>query len=160
MDKSGFADLVKGCQGELRRFLTALCCGNRELADDLAQDACVKAYLACHTLRDESKFLAWLLRIAYFSFISSKRAQVAATDIADAHNLTSDERSDDSFRYQALHLALARLGAKERSAILLHYMQGYNVKEIAELTGQSSDAVKQQLSRGRSHLKTMLENER
>ena len=44
-------------------------------------------------------------------------------------------------------------------AILLHYMQGYAVDEIAEITESSLEAVKQQLSRGRKHLKVLLTEE-
>ena len=53
-------------------------------------------------------------------------------------------------------MALDRLTEKERSAILLYYMQGYAVNEIAGITGSTPDAVRQQLTRARSHLKTLL----
>ena len=45
---------------------------------------------------------------------------------------------------------------RERTAILLFYLEGYSIKEIAEIIDSSQDAVKQQLSRGRAHLKDML----
>ena len=45
---------------------------------------------------------------------------------------------------------------KERSAITLYYLSGYDVKEIAAITETSTDAVKKQLSRGRDKLKEIL----
>ena len=53
-------------------------------------------------------------------------------------------------------MALATLSAKERSAVVMFYMSGYSVKEIAAMTDCSEDAVKKQLSRGRDNLKTIL----
>ena len=45
---------------------------------------------------------------------------------------------------------------KERSAITLYYLSGYNIKEISAITETSEDAVKKQLSRGRDKLKELL----
>lgn len=47
MNREQFTEFVKREQAELRRFLLALCCGDRFLADDIAQEALVKAYLSC-----------------------------------------------------------------------------------------------------------------
>ena len=49
-----------------------------------------------------------------------------------------------------------KIPAKERTSVLLFYMQGYSVKEIAEIQETSQDAVKQHLSRGRIHLRGLL----
>lgn len=70
--------------------------------------------------------------------------------------MPGSDAADEAFRYQHLYLALDRLSVKERTAILLHYMQGYAINEIAEITNSSVDAVKAQLSRGRQHLKDLL----
>ena len=53
-------------------------------------------------------------------------------------------------------LALRTLPPKERSAITLYYLSGYDIKEIAAITDTSEDAVKKQLSRGRDKLKERL----
>ena len=66
-------------------------------------------------------------------------------------------RADDAFQYQELYEAIGTLPLKEKSAILLFYVSGYSVKEIAKITGGSQLAVKQQLSRGRVKLRQILE---
>ena len=68
--------------------------------------------------------------------------------------------ADDAFKYQDLYLALSKLPPKERSAVLLFYIQGYSVKEIADITDSTQSAVKTRLSRARSQLKTLIENGR
>lgn len=156
MDRQQFIQHVECHQKAVRRFLTALCCGDAALADDLAQDTFVKAYLSCDGFRDDSRFLAWIYRIAYNTFISNRRTTRLTQPISEAEPVNASERADTTFDYQSLYMALARLSEKERSAILLHYMHGYAVSEIAGITESSADAIKQQLSRGRQHLKTLL----
>lgn len=157
MTQQQFVSYAESSQKELRRFLTALCCGDAALADDLAQDTLVKAYLSCDGFRDDSKFTTWMYRIAYNTFISHHRSYKPSNPLDVAADAESDATTDTGFDYQGLYLALDRLSDKERSAILLHYMQGYSTKEIAEITGSTTDAVKALLSRGRKHLKTLLE---
>ena len=74
MDRSTFENLVLGTQEALRRFLTALCCGDASLADDIAQESYISAYLMLDDLRDPSRFAAWLHRIAYNNYISHRRS--------------------------------------------------------------------------------------
>lgn len=156
MDRQQFIQYVESNQRAVRRFLTALCCGDAAMADDLAQDTFVKAYLSCDSFRGDSKFSVWIYRIAYNTFVSSRRSVRATEPIDQAECISGAERADSAFRYQALYTALEQLSAKERTAILLYYMQGYAINEIADITGASVEAVKQQLSRGRRNLKGLL----
>lgn len=73
MTREQFIRYVEQEQEQLRRFLLALCCGNREEADDIAQDTLVKAYLSSERYRDEGKFTAWLYKIAHNTFLDRKR---------------------------------------------------------------------------------------
>lgn len=160
MDRNQFISNVEGIQGEMRRFLTALCCGNKALADDIAQDTLMKAYLSSDSFREPSKFKAWIFRIAYNTFISNRRAERPASDLDEAHLLVAPDVADDAFRYQRLYMALDRLNARERTAVLLFYMQGYSTKEISQTVDAPEATVRQHLSRARIHLKKLLENER
>lgn len=159
MTQQQFIHCVESNQKELRRFLSALCCGDTALADDLAQDTLVKAYLSCEGFRENSKFTTWIYRIAYNTYVSHHRNQKQADSLSAAATMESGLNSDQSFKYQELYTALNRLTDKERTAILLYYMQGYAINEIAEITETSIDAIKAQLSRGRKHLKGLLEEE-
>lgn len=147
---------MEGTQGALRRFLVALCCGDSALADDIAQETYIKAYLSCDSMRDDSRFTAWIYRIAYNTFINARRAVRPTERMDAATDVVSCDAADRAFRYQDLYRALDRLSGRERTAILLFYMDGYSIKEIAEVIDSSQEAVKQQLSRGRAHLKDML----
>ena len=156
MTREVFITHVEREQEALRGFLLALCCGKKDDADDLAQDALVKAYLSLTGYRDEGKFRSWLFKIAYNTFLSHKASCRTMESIDEARTLFSGTAADASFEHQDLYLALRTLPPKERSAITLYYMNGYSVKEIATITDASQDAVKQQLSRGRDKLKAKI----
>lgn len=156
MNREQFISHVEGTQGALRRFLVALCCGDSALADDIAQETYIKAYLSSDSIRDEARFTSWIYRIAYNTFINARRAVRPTERVEAVADEVSGDVADDSFRYQELYNALDRLSGRERTAILLFYLEGYSIKEIAEIIDSSQDAVKQQLSRGRAHLKDML----
>jgi RNA polymerase sigma-70 factor (ECF subfamily) len=156
VNREQFIACVEREQEALRGFLLALCCGNRDEADDLAQDALVKAYLACSGFRDGGKFRSWLFKIAHNTFLSHKRSLQTTESIDEARMLVSSSAADSDFEHQSLYLALRTLPPKERSAITLFYLNGYSIKEIAVITETSQDAVKQQLSRGRDKLRERL----
>ena len=127
MTREQFIFHVEGTQKAFRRFLVALCCGDTQLADDLAQEAYIKAYLSCDDFNNPDKFGAWIFRIGYNTFISNKR--------------------------------LLKTFVKERTTVLLHYMEGYSIKEIAEIVETTPEAVKTHLWRGRNHLRHLLNDE-
>jgi len=155
MTREQFLECVESTQKAFRRFLAALCCGDTSLADDVAQESYVKAYLSCDDLNSPDKFHAWIYRIGYNTFINHKRSQRINVDYAEASDIPATETSDSAFRYQDLYKALNNFPDKERTSILLYY----SIKEIAGVTGFSQDAVKQHLSRGRKRLRSLLTND-
>ena len=156
MNRETFIECVEREQEALRGFLLALCCGNRDEADDLAQDALVKAYLSSAGYQDRGKFRSWLFKIAHNTFLSHKRSLQTTESIDEARTLVSSSSTDAGFEHQSLYLSLRTLPPKERSAITLFYLNCYSIKEIAVITDTSEDAVKKQLSRGRDKLKERL----
>ena len=156
MTREVFIALVEREQNALRGFLLALCCGNKSDADDLAQDTLVKAYLSSAGYQNKKYFHSWLFRIAYNTFLNHRASCRTMETLDDARTFVRTKTADEGFDHQDLYLALSILPPKERSAITLYYLNGYDIKEIATITGASVDAVKKQLSRGRDKLKEVL----
>ena len=156
MTREVFIAHVEREQEALRGFLLALCCGNKDDADDLAQDVLVKAYLSLAGYQNKGKFRSWLFTIAHNTFLNHKASCRTMDSIDEARTLIGANVADSSFEHQDLYLALSTLPPKERSAITLFYLNGYSIKEISKMTETSTDAVKQQLSRGRDKLKEKL----
>ncbi len=156
MTREQFIEIINIEQERLRRFLLALCCGNRDEADDIAQNALLKAYLSISKYEGTT----WIYRIAYNLFIDTNRCRrtLQSLETLEKHvDATFD--ADRDFRYQPLYMALEKLPPKERTAILLFYLKGYSIKEIADIVDATEDAVKKQLSRGRVKLKNLLKDE-
>ena len=157
MTREVFITHVEREQEALRGFLLALCCGNKNDADDLAQEALVKAYLSLAGYQNKGKFRSWLFKIAYNTFLNHKAGCSTMDSIDEARTFIGGNEADASFEHQDLYLALRALPPKERSAITLFYLNGYSIKEIAAITDTTEGAVKQQLSRGRDKLKARLQ---
>ena len=153
MTREQFIEVIKKEQEPLRRFLLALCCGNRDEADDIAQESLVKAYLSVSKYEGTT----WLYRIAYHQFIDTTRCRriMQPMDVLEKQEDASFA-ADRDFRFQSLYIALEELPPKERTAILLFYLNGYSIREITDIVEATEDAVKKQLSRGREKLKILL----
>ena len=159
MTRERFIDLVRTEQESLRRFLLALCGGDSDLADDIAQDALVRAYVASGSFLGLSKFSTWLFRIAYNCYIDHHRRvrpDTVSADSVQALNIPSGDETDASFRYQRLYQALESLPEKEKAAIVLHYFEDRSIKEISSILEIPAGTVKYHLSVGRNHLKSLL----
>jgi RNA polymerase sigma-70 factor (ECF subfamily) len=154
--REDFITHVEREQEALRSFLFALCCGNKDEADDLAQDTLVKAYLSSAGYQDKGKFRSWLFKIAHNTFLNHRASQHYTENIDDDRIKSLPLGGDGEGSYEDLYLALSTLPPKERSAITLFYLTGYSIKEIAQITETSEDAVKKQLSRGRDKLRSTL----
>ena len=160
MNRATFEKEVINNQEPLRRFLMNLCGGDTALSDDIAQEAFIKAYLNLSSFSGLSKFSTWLFRIAYNCYCDNKRAsQKYSTVEINERIQMSDEGSDSKYKNQELYMALAQLGEKERSAILLFYMEDKSIKEISIITRTPENTIKSHLSRARlnlsNHLKTI-----
>ena len=154
MTRERFITAVRQQQEPLRRFLLALCSGDAALADDIAQDALVRAYVASGSFLGLSQFSTWLFRIAYNCYIDHcRKAKPEKASVEEAVNLPGTDSSDKSFRYQQLYQALDRLPEKEKAAIALFYFEDRSIKEISAILDMPQGTVKYQLSMGRQHLK-------
>lgn len=164
MDKSQFINAIAQEQESLRRFLCVLCGGDSFTADDLAQEALLKAYLSFGKFEGRSRFSTWLFRIAYNCFYD-RQARLAgdtAEPLRPDHEKEADESADASsaFAYQDLYMAIRSLPYAEQAVILLFYMEDKSVKDIESITGMPSGTIRSHLSRGRQHLRKFLEGQR
>jgi RNA polymerase sigma-70 factor (ECF subfamily) len=136
-------------------------CGNREEAEEIAQDAFLKAFRSLKDFRRKSSFSTWLYRIVYNTAISLVRNRrkgilsleefpVDAVDFLDFSS--SEEEAADEYRNSLVNFALQKITEEERGLISLYYYNDLDIEEISEITGTSKSNIKVKLFRIRKKL--------
>src|SRR5216117_3912500 len=129
-------------------------------ADDLTQDVFTKAYQALGSLTTEHRVLPWLYRIATNTAIDHLRRKRRFTWLrvgrlagTREEPLMKDEHGAVPERDQ-LRRVLATLPVEQAAALLLHALEGYSYKEIAEIQHCSVTAVRSRIARARQKFRT------
>lgn len=163
MTKEQFIEMITLEQESLRRFLRGLCSGDGFLADDLAQETLLKAYLSFERFEGRARFSTWLFRIAFNCWYDSRKAAgkesewLSLDEGPPGEMEVQESDADIRHEYQQLHMAIGSLPLQEQTVILLFYMEDKSIKEIEMITGMPSGTIRSHLSRGRRHLKEYLE---
>ena len=152
-DASAFGELVRRHQAQVRNFLRKL---SRDfaLADDLAQDAFLHAWDKLHTYRGQGTFIGWLLKVAYTTFLQSKRKSNRYGDVLSlmAHEPGSGA-VEESNEVSDLDRFLAVLTEEERAIMILSYACGLSHREIGEATDMPVGTVKSIIFRGKEKIR-------
>ncbi|MFO1228508.1 RNA polymerase sigma factor [Roseateles sp.] len=154
-DRSAFAALVQAHQGYLRKLMARVCRGDQGRADDLAQEAFIRAWRALPGFRGEARFRTWLTRLAY-SALSAERPPLPTVDDA----LTDLEAESDFAPGSDLRLdldrAMATLSEAQRHALLLCYDADLSHSEAAQVLGWPLGTLKTQVLRAKAKLRIQL----
>ena len=123
--------------------------------EDAVQEALFRAWCKRDTLREPLYFNTWFIRILInvCRDIQRKRRRVVLAETPP------EPPPPDDARVRALREAMDALEEKQRLCLLLHYIEGYSVREVARMLNLGESAVKQRLMRGRRKLKELLSEE-
>ncbi|WP_256131734.1 RNA polymerase sigma factor [Anaerovorax odorimutans] len=144
----------------------------RQDREDLLHEIFIKALRKLGQLRDVEKMDAWLWSITrnevnrYWRDIMKNREMVKSLDAETSYSLAA-EIDDDHYRALAEELehfcerseltaALRKLNEKTLILFRLYYFEGYKLKEVAQITGDSESAVKSRHKRGLESLREIL----
>jgi len=135
--------------------------GDGAKAEELAQDAFVRAWEKLPTFEGKSAFSTWLHRLAVNVVLGSRRAEgIRIGKVFTTDDLTlyeSPGRPHDPGHRMDLERAIARLPTGARTVFVLHDVEGYKHEEIAEMHGLAVGTCKAQLHRARRLLREALE---
>lgn len=145
----------------LRAFARSLC-GDPSQADDLVQDALLKAWNARDSYTENTSFKAWTFTILRNCFYSEKRRSWRSTSlepgVAESTLVASDD-PDKGIELVALRNALEHLPQDQREAIILIGAGGMAYEEAAEIVGCAVGTIKSRVSRARKALAELLNSE-
>ena len=156
-DAAAFSELVRRRQSALRNLLRRLS-RDPALADDLAQQAFVKAWRSLPKLRSVAAFGAWLRRLAVNTWLEHVRAAHALPMASAAEELAGvPGRAPATDEQLDLDRALAQLPPDQRLCIVLAYSEGMSHGEISALTALPLGTVKSHIRRGGERLRALLD---
>jgi RNA polymerase sigma-70 factor, ECF subfamily len=147
-----FAEIIGHYQAPIIRYLYRLA-GDYEMARDLAQDTFIQAYKGILKTDAELSFRAWLYRIATNNARQHHRRKKLLSFIpftSKAQDITdSANQSDCPGEKLAINEALLKIPEEQRTCLVLHFVEGFKYREIAETLGCSEEAVRKRVARGK-----------
>jgi RNA polymerase sigma factor (sigma-70 family) len=153
-DRSAFSELVRRYQAQVRRLLRTLTGGDPTLADDLAQEAFLRAYRSLKSYRGAARFSTWLCQIAYHCYLTEAGRLKARAEVPEAAALPLHEAAPGESRearallQRDLARALESLNSEEREAIALAFGQDLSHEEAAAILGCPLGTLKSRINRG------------
>jgi RNA polymerase sigma-70 factor (ECF subfamily) len=161
-DTAAFGELIRRHQSQIRNFLRKLT-GETSAADDLAQDCFLHAWNKLQTYTGRGSFIGWLLKIAYTTFLQSRRSSRRYAEILQAVAHVADS---ESARYTQpvdelsdLDKLLAVLTDEERAIVVMSYACGLSHREISDATGMPTGTVKSVIFRSKEKIRTSFDIE-
>lgn len=139
----------------------ALCrrlCADEELAQNLTQEAFVKAWQKLGSFRGDAAFGTWMHRLGVNTVLNERRARQRRTarELAVAQVESTTEPTQRADAGMDLDRAIASLPSGARTVFVLHAIEGYKHEEIADLMETSVGTSKAQLHRARALLRKVL----
>lgn len=160
-DRAALAALLDRHYGQIHRMAWHWC-GSAEAAEDVAQDVCVKLATAISGFRGDSAFATWVWRITYNTAIDHLRVMgkmqtTAPTEMMALVDEPACETPEALLEAGDLWIAVRRLPAQQRDAVLLVYAQDMSHAEAAIILECSTNTVSWHLHEARKALKAKLE---
>ena len=156
-DISRFDGIVRRWQGRLVSLAWRFC-RDRTMAEDMAQEAFVKAFRALPTFRGDAAFSTWLTAVALNTYRSLLREHAPAASDAELARAVANEPDalrglEDQERASILRRAVLALPARYRDPLVLFYFHEMDLAETARVLGIPEGTLKARLHRGRRLLR-------
>jgi len=160
-DTGKFLELLKPHYNNALNYARALCAKlDASIAEDVMQESLLRALENIDSLKDESRFRSWFFTIVTREFYTHLRKRFWKRFLPVESHASICEMPEVYSRHEQnedrmlINLALGKLSAKERSAILLFEIAGLSIEEITGIQNERSlSAVKSRLSRAREKLR-------
>lgn len=154
MNKGEFTRRVLAVEGRLYRISCGMLDSHPDRLDAV-QEAVLKAWANLSRLREEKYFETWLTRILINECHNIQHARSkSGVPLENAPEPVAPPGANRELRE-----AISELSMELRLPILLYYMEGYKLREVAQILGVPEGTVKTRLLRAKKRLRTMLEEE-
>ena len=165
MDQQTFAAEVLAAEKQLYGVAKSILKNDAD-CEDAVQSAILNAYANLSGLKNERFFRTWLTRILInecYGVIRRNKTMIATEDV-QIERMAEDGGAKgsvgDDGEHSETYEALMELKEQYRLPLVLHYVEGYSVKEVAGILKISENGVKQRLFRARGQMREKLKGER
>ncbi|NMD37108.1 MAG: RNA polymerase sigma factor [Christensenellaceae bacterium] len=155
MNKEFFTKEVLAMERSLYRIAISYV-GQDADACDAVQQALLKAWNKRYSLRELKYFRTWLIRILINCCKNMLKLKKREVLVLDVETIANNKNSEQNYE---LYKALNTLNEKHRIVLLLHYLEGYKIEEIASILHIPAGTVKSRLNKARKDIKIILEEE-
>jgi RNA polymerase sigma-70 factor (ECF subfamily) len=158
-DPEGFRLLVGDFQRPLLYYASKVC-GDFDKARDVLQESWIRISRSIHQLQSLGALRPWLYRIVHGLAIDSVRRDLARERAEDAVLATADTSIDDCLlleRAEHIHHALDRLKPPHREVLALHFLEDFDIEQIASVLSCAPGTVKSRLHYAKASLRSLLE---
>jgi RNA polymerase sigma-70 factor (ECF subfamily) len=150
-DTNAFAEIVEHYQSSIIRYLYRMT-GDYEVAKDLAQDTFVDVYKGIFKTDSDLSFKAWIYRIATNNALQYNRRRkiisfISFSDFPE-NSPVFEESSGHTEDNILVRQTLAKIPFDQRMCLILHFVEGFKYREIADILGITKDAVSKRITRG------------
>jgi len=163
-DEGAFTALVRKYEKQIHAFVWRRV-RDYQVAEEITQDAFLKAYQKLGTLRDPNRFSGWLYMIATrcsLAWLAEKRIPMQSLEAMDTSEIEAlfytqylTEQIEDSAtdkQREIVEYLLQKLTARERTVVALHYLSEMSCEEIGDFLELSPNTIKSRLHRARKRL--------
>lgn len=162
-DAKAFESLYRRHRDRIYGLVWRLGGGDFALADDLLQEAFVRAWQKLESFRGDSQFSTWLHRLSANVALSDRRTRVRRVRYEVPMDETAERtaigaRDVHAGHQRDLERAIAKLPERARTVLVLFDIEGYGHAEISHITGMAEGSSKAQLHRARKLLREDLDS--
>jgi RNA polymerase sigma-70 factor, ECF subfamily len=163
-DRRSYGELVRRYEKKLLRTLYRMV-GKAETAEDLAQEAFLKAYDRLSQFDSSKRFGPWLFQIGVNGAIDwlrkhRKRHQLSLNEMVSGErsfDVAEDDPREKADTAQEVHFVLAQIPVKYRTVLMLRDLEGFPCSEVAAIVGREEPTVRWRLLKAREMFKVLWE---
>ena len=155
MTKEQLGELILKSERQLYSTAKTILFCDQDCADAI-QETIVKAFSKIGTLKNDKYAKTWLIRILInecYNLIRKSSKLISLENLEDRQEMEAEKAED----YSELYTAVNSLKEELRLPVILYYIEGFSVKEIAQILEISEGAVQKRLARARGKLRQELQ---
>jgi RNA polymerase sigma factor (sigma-70 family) len=162
-DRLAYEQLYRSHCDRIYALCWRMCGGDRALAEDMVQEAFIRAWNKLELFKGDSKFGTWLHRLTVNVVLSDRRIRVKRLQreremVDEVERTLIGDRDVFAGLRKDLEAAIAGLPERARTVLVLYDIEGYQHNEIAEMTGMAVGSSKAQLHRARKLVREVLKD--